>query len=302
MTARSFDSDDLWMKARLFINRAMDGARDFDECAFWAASALELLAKAALARISPLLIATPTADDGHSLLVASGVIEDAKFSSVPAKALWARCKHAFRTFDDAEARRISEQRNDYIHAGKIGFDSLPPHAWWPRFWAVATVLLDHNDKTIEEFVGRVRAVVVNAHLATNKEHQQERLSTLLERARTRLSLHDKGGLSAKLSAEWAAFSASTGYWNHETSHPCPACQTEGLLQGDEVLDRTVSDWDPEEPWGPTVWLEVSTDFFSCPHCHLELDFELIGLADLPESFSVEGDGDDIEYEPEYENE
>lgn len=55
-----FDHDALWTKAKLFLNRAMDDdPRSFDERALWAALALELLAKAALARVSPLLIAEP---------------------------------------------------------------------------------------------------------------------------------------------------------------------------------------------------------------------------------------------------
>ncbi len=55
-----YDSEGLWLKAKLFINRAMDdNARSFDERALWASLSLELLAKAALANHSPLLIADP---------------------------------------------------------------------------------------------------------------------------------------------------------------------------------------------------------------------------------------------------
>ena len=66
----------LWSKAKVFLNRAMDpGAeRSFDEQALWASAALELLGKAALARVSPLLIAEPT-EDGTNILIATGLIQ-----------------------------------------------------------------------------------------------------------------------------------------------------------------------------------------------------------------------------------
>jgi len=84
------------MKSRLFINRAMDSAenRSFDEQALWASLSLELLAKAALARVSPLLIATPN-EEGTNLLIASGLVEgEANFQSAPAKTVFTRCASA----------------------------------------------------------------------------------------------------------------------------------------------------------------------------------------------------------------
>ena len=87
MTA-SFDPEGLWIKSCLFVNRALDPDREFEEQAFWACCALELLGKSALARVSPLLIANPV-DNGDSLLVASGLI-DGRATSVQAKTVWSR--------------------------------------------------------------------------------------------------------------------------------------------------------------------------------------------------------------------
>jgi hypothetical protein len=66
----------------MFLNRAMDEqeARSFDERALWATLALELLAKAALARTSPVLIAEPT-EEGTNLLIADGASWKVKLSS-----------------------------------------------------------------------------------------------------------------------------------------------------------------------------------------------------------------------------
>lgn len=88
MTA-PYDYEALWSKAKVFLNRAMDPdpGRSFDEQALWASAALELLGKAALARVSPLLIAEPT-EDGANILIAAGLIEGtARFTSVSARRL-----------------------------------------------------------------------------------------------------------------------------------------------------------------------------------------------------------------------
>lgn len=97
---RPCDRVGLWMKSKAFTNRsfAARDADDFEQAALWAAHALELLGKAALAKTSPLLIADPQ-DDGRSLLIAAGLSSDvSRFKSVPAKAVFSRCARAFPGF------------------------------------------------------------------------------------------------------------------------------------------------------------------------------------------------------------
>lgn len=300
-----YDHDQLWMKARLFINRAMDDARSFDEQAFWSSAAFELLGKAALAKHSPLLIANP-ADDGKSLLAASGLTSPhAGFSTIPAKALWSRCERAFKPFSQADAVLISGVRNDYLHAGRVGMEGTA-EAWWPRFWAQAEVLLRHYDRTIEEFVGRNEVATVEAHLATNREYKRHRLQALIERARQRLSLHGSGNLSVELDRAWKTFSPAD--YSNRIAATCPACGEVGVLGGEEVLGTRVEylpGWIVMERGESDiqVWKEIASDGFSCVTCHLELyDFELLESAGLDLAFEVEGDPSDYYDEVEYNNE
>jgi hypothetical protein len=129
----SYDHAALWVKAKLFLNHAMDlnDPRTFDERALWASLALELLAKAALSRVSPLLIAAPT-EDGTSLLIASGLVEgEARFNSVKAHTLYSRCHKAFKPFNQQEAQAIGNARNEYLHGGGLGFTGIPPRLGGP---------------------------------------------------------------------------------------------------------------------------------------------------------------------------
>jgi hypothetical protein len=299
-----YDADTLWTKARMFIHRAMDDGREFEEQAFWSACAFELLGKAALAKVSPILIANPN-PDGHSLLVASGLVDvDDKFWTVPAKALWSRCNRVFRPFNEKEAAHISAVRNDYLHAGGVGKEGTP-ETWWPRFWAQAVILVSHLDWSLADLVGTSRVRVVEGYLAKNRENLAQRLEAAIDRARKRLALHESGQLSTALEKAWDAFFPYS--YSHSTSETCPACGHVGTLAGDtvhdtrrEVVMSRIGDWEYQDT---EVWDDVGTEAFYCGHCHLELsDYDILNEAGFPESFEVEGDPEAYEYEPEYDNE
>ncbi|MCF6506852.1 hypothetical protein E9549_05450 [Blastococcus sp. MG754426] len=302
MTA-PYAEEALWMKARLFMSRAMDSdpPRSFDEQALWASLSLELLAKAALARVSPLLIATPN-EEGTNLLIASGLVEgQASFHSVPAKTVFTRCARAFHPFSLKEATTIAVGRNEYLHGGAATLTPLPAEAWWPRFWAQAIILLTAQDKEIEDLVGSDRVSVVEDHLERNREHIQERLTALIERAKQRLTLHTAGRMNARMEVEWNAFNAVAGL-SHSGEARCPACDDVGRLEGEDVTSYEITgervSYDDYDVWAR---LTVSADYFACENCHLILDrYELVEASGLPTEFEDIGDPADY-YEREYGN-
>ena len=61
-----WSSDALWNKAKIYIERAFTGDRDNELFPFFAAIGLEFLARAALARVHPSLLADP--QDGNNIL------------------------------------------------------------------------------------------------------------------------------------------------------------------------------------------------------------------------------------------
>lgn len=305
-----FDHEALWIKAKLFLNRAMDDdTRSFDEQALWAALALELLAKAALSRVSPLLIAEPN-EEGTNLLIASGLVKgDARFTSVRAKTLMARCHKAFKPFDQAEAMKVINGRNEYLHSSGTGFMAIPPHAWWPRYWAQAAILVTALDREMGELVGSVREATVNKHLEQNAKNVEHRTQALIERARQRRQQWLDGTLPAKVSAEWRTGESLSATMGHRAAADCPACGSAGLLEGDEVIDTEVHyspTGDYAEEYGyldeVSVSLTIGAEYFSCPACQLVLpSYDLIDQAGIDTDFEVEGDIDDIAQEAEYGN-
>ncbi|GAA2227341.1 hypothetical protein GCM10010360_57080 [Streptomyces nogalater] len=313
---RPFDHDALWVKAKLFLNRAMDeDSRSFDEQALWAALALELLAKAALARVSPLLVAEPN-EEGTNLLIASGLVKgDArKFTSVRAKTLMARCHKAFKPFDQAEAMKIINGRNEYLHSSGAGFMAIPPHAWWPRYWAQAAILVTALDRDIDELVGGDREHLVTRYLEQNAKNLEQRTEALIERAKQRRQQRLERTLPERVAAEWKTGPQLAAQLEYSQVEECPACGSEGLLEGGEVIDSQVhyptvggygTDEEPDYSYTDdvSVTLTIGAEYFSCPGCQLVLgNYELLRQAGIETAFDAEGDPDDyFGQEPEYGN-
>lgn len=306
MTA-PYDHEALWLKAKMFLNRAMDEHewRPFDERALWASLALELLGKAALSRTSPLLIAEPT-EDGKNMLVAAGLIQgDAQFTSARAKTIFSRCQRAFPPFSHDDARRITNARNEYLHGATPGFVMIPESAWWPSYWRQAVILNNACDRTIEDLVGSDREDLVETYLQKNKQNLEHRVSMLIHQAKTRLAQHVAGTLPAKVAQQWAPGINTRAGLERSDTKECPACGgAEGWIEGDYIADTDISVEQYDEGyWESTITLTVAAEYFSCSDCGLVLESaDLIAQADLPETFDVEGSDVDVaHYGEEYGN-
>lgn len=304
MTA-PWDSEALWLKAKLFINYALEENehRTFDERALWASLALELLAKAALSRASPLLIAVPN-EDGKNLLAAAGLTDDeATFKTITATTLFKRCARAFKPFNDAEAIRIAESRNAYLHSAATGLAHMPEESWWPRFWALAQVLVHACDRDLDAFVGAGHVGAVESALTTYQRNVEERATMLLERAKQRLARFEAGEMRGTELRDWEKDRNVSASLKYSVQATCPACESDdGLLEGDDVLS---TEWHGErvgeDDYEVSLDLEIAADYFGCQHCRCVLDrFELIEVAGLPGSFEASGDPADF-YEPDYGN-
>jgi len=301
-----YDHEALWSKAKVFLNRAMDPGpgRSFDEQALWASAALELLGKASLARVSPLLIAEPT-EEGANILIATGLIEGtAQFTSVSASTVFKRCQRAFRPFSASDAQKFAAARNEYLHGSGIGFMTLAPQAWWPRYWALAVILVTAQDREIGNLVGPDRVQVVEAHLAQNAKNVEHRTEALISRARQRLAQYRAGTLPARIQMEWQSNPDLTISLAYSTAAACPACGETGTLEGDDGSDMSY-EYDYDEETGDVVgaWARVNVpaEYFSCSTCHLVLDgYELIEQASLPDTFETIDDNPEWP-EPDYGN-
>ncbi|MFC4431053.1 hypothetical protein [Citricoccus alkalitolerans] len=283
------------MKAKLFLNRAMDDSfeRPFDERTLWASLALELLGKAALAKVSPVLIAEPNSEGKH-LLASVGLVEsEGTFLTVGAKTVFMRCSRAFGPFDNYKAQRIARNRNEYLHSGGMG-TAIPPRLWWPEYWSLASILVSAQDRTLEDLVGTSRVRGVEEQLEKNKKYIEERVESLLNRARVRHQQERSGEISTRTLKSWKTFDQKR--WDLQYSGPttCPACGGQAMLEGEQVENIRIEDgfWLPLDEqtseFHGTALGDVIADHLFCPACQFELDsYELIEATELDPWFEVE---------------
>ncbi len=313
MTA--FDYDALWNKAKIFVDRAL-AARDdgrADEYHLWAAVALELLGKASLAQVHPALVADPT--HFPSMLAAVGQKKTPDVKSITARTLFDRLTHVVPGFDtrmQIDSNNMAARRNAELHSGETSLIGLDDRVWVPTFWRIVSVLLAHQIRTFEDFLGAQEAPRVAEVLRNGTELTRQ---TVLARiARRAAAVDARYGVATpeRTAAESrAAARALPTRFNGEADAfddaVCPACQMKGWLFGAVDYEEVVEVDDGADPdWGPLsreiVEITYSTERFVCSECSLTLDgHDEIAIAGLSDSF-VQEEEHEPDYEPEYGNE
>ena len=216
-------------KAKLYVEE-MESKPGGWQSAFWSALSLELLARAALAHISPVLLANQK--DWHNLMHALGKNSTKKgFSatSIPANELFSRVRELVREFSNEDynfCMKHAERRNTEIHSSELAFESLNSSAWLPRFYQVC--------KALAEFMGRQLA-----DLISDPETAQKMIDSLKDATaksvRQDIDAHrtvwsnrsEKDRRKAVSDAE----SRATPDEGHRAT--CPACGSMALVQGTE---------------------------------------------------------------------
>jgi hypothetical protein len=89
-------AEELWLKAKLFVEKANNVEQASSEFPFWSALSLELLARAALSNIHPVLNADP--QDDANILYALGFDISSRPRSIPAHSVFIRCEKLIEGF------------------------------------------------------------------------------------------------------------------------------------------------------------------------------------------------------------
>lgn len=302
-----WNRDDLWQKSKVYAERALRERRDGPLFPFWCSLALEFLARAALARLHPALLADPRGDE--SVLYAFGYPAK-KPKSVPMHTVLSRCRvvvPGFTKHEQDAALALVERRNEELHTGHPAFDGFPTSLWLGDFYRICKLLLACQGLDLADLLGfeeaaaaelmiaeTDRAVVADAQrrrgvaaaklAELGEDEQRKRLITGEAVARQRLT--ERGKLVQ-----------------------CPVCGAQALIQGDIVAEsepRLEEDDIVED-------LTILPTRFDCFSCELELPtygalqaLELGGQfrgerrVSAVEYYSLEMDPADY-YEPEYGN-
>jgi len=269
----SWERDPLWAKARLFFERAFDESRDAPTFGLWCSLGFELLGRAALASISPTLLAEPDRDHKNLLHALNRGSERTPRKSIAAAQVFALCQTLFPDFGDEEykiALALTSRRNEELHSGGAGFAEYQASQWLAGFYRACKVLCTAMGESLAGLFGEDEAGVANEALIENLKDVRQRVLKSIASHRTVFQDRSKEerDAAARSAAEQGSHLATRRY--HRVC--CPACECVALVQGRAFGKEHVS----HEDGDIVVRQAVAPTGCACSACGLKLN----GYAEL----------------------
>jgi hypothetical protein len=223
----------LLAKARRYIEEMQTYDHDDWRFAFWSSLALELIARASLAKVSPVLVADAT--EWAQLYFALGHAPTAtKFTpkSVGISEVLNRLQAITPEFGK-ELRDFCSihtgMRNAELHSAEMPFEDLKASTWLWKFYRSCEVLLARLNVDLPSLLGAEEATFAKQQIeAARDEAAKAVLGTIKS---------FKEVWEAKPAEERKKLAEKAKAWaSREDGHvaPCPACSSEALLNGDAI--------------------------------------------------------------------
>lgn len=292
----SFDSawtyNKLWLKSKVYISKALSEDRESEMFPFFAAIALEFIARATLAKVHPVLLADPR--EGENILYVFGFQKKPLYIpvSVPTKTVLERCEVIVPNFTENEktfCKEITIKRNEELHSGNLGFDNFPTKIWLSKYYKTLKILLEFQEKTLLDFLGSDEANAAEEMIA-------ERDASLEKKVRDRISNHKNKFSSLSIEIQREKILNSVSMWlgarAYRKDEICPSCGNKGILTGKliSISDGRANDSDI------TQNLNILPTYFICYCCDLELtNHQELDAIELGGQYKIEETYDPREY-------
>lgn len=274
----SWERDPLLAKARLYVERGLEYSREDPQFGLWCAFGLELLARAAVASVSPALLAEPTSDQ-KSLLHALGKGDPRTGPKSIAVAQVIRlCQYLFKEFsaeDATAALALINRRNEELHTGASAFDEYTTRQWIGGFYRCCKSLASVLGEPLETILGPDEAAVAMGMLTEIEKEVRQRVNRL---AASHRDVFQSRSVEER-DAQFAAAKAAVDKLVHQRHHrvDCPSCGANATVQGDTFGPvRVTHDEDDDGMAEVVVRQAVVPRNFLCQACGLRLD----GYAEL----------------------
>ncbi len=149
-----WDPNQYWEKAQLYASRSAEDGREEWERPFWSVLALELLARAALCNIHPVLNADP--QDEFNIFYAVGLDIKKHPRSIPIHSVLARLERFLPEFTKP-LREFCDffvmVRNREFHTSEIAFEGLAEAEWLPRYYKTCQTLCNSLGSKLDDLFG-----------------------------------------------------------------------------------------------------------------------------------------------------
>lgn len=264
----SWEKDTLLSKSKIFFDKAFQEDKENIFFGLMCAMGLETLARAALAKISPTLLAEPDKDHLNLLHALNlGSAKTAKKSIATAQVL-VLCKTLIPEFTEEHlksASAIVNRRNEEVHTGTAAFLEYKTQQWIEGFYKCCKVLSDFLGQTLNDIFGEEEAKAAEVIL-------KETETKVVEKTKSLIAAHTKV-FEAKPEEEINELRAESEKQGEILSHAkhhrvkCPACSSVATVTGDIYGKDQIEHANDEIIVRQTV---IPTKF-SCTACALRLN-------------------------------
>lgn len=222
----------LLAKAVRYADEMHGYERDDWRFGFWSTLMLELLARAALAHVSPVLLADTKQESWNHIYYALGHSpKAAKFipKSIDITGVFARLGEIRPTFENRIAGFCAlhiSRRNEELHSGGMPFDSVPIDSWQPLYYEACQVLLQTMGQTLADLIGAADAATASAMIAAAKDESAQAVGKNVSAHKTVWESHSE--------MERSKLIGQAGLWaTKQEGHrvKCPACGCDSLVFG-----------------------------------------------------------------------
>lgn len=311
----NWSKDALLAKAKVYFAKAYSEDMDSIYFGMYNALGLELLSRAALARISPALLADPSS--AENLLYALGLKDiGGKQKSIMMNRVIALCAELIQDFDkdlQQVVTLMTERRNEELHTGGGGFAEYDVDKWLAGFYKACQVLGVSMGETLEKLFGREVAAEAGRIMEQDSENIRK---TVLDKisARKKTYLEDMETRPDEMNELLTFSKTAVVQKTHKGYHQvkCPCCGNDAVVFGKESM----SSHDVIEDDVVAVKKDVMASSFQCEVCKLRLtSYAELKVAGLPlhytntyyydptEYFDIDIDAlKEAEYMEEYSNE
>jgi hypothetical protein len=275
---QSWNSEGLWKKAKLFMDKANESDHGSSEFALYAALALECLGRSALTKVHPVLNADPRED--ANILYACGY-SFAKPRSLPAHSVFIRLEKIIDPFQK-QHREVCEflalQRNAHVHTADLPYENLGTDKWIARFYETVALLHDFLGKPLDQFLGKRGAKMASELIKTLNESVLKAVKKKI--AAYQAVFETKSDEEKKKLLEAASSILNMPSYDQH-SCTCPACKGNGTLTGSRFRELP-EQYSDGELYNDVEYLSTS---FQCKACELSFSsIEEIAHAGLPTHF------------------
>jgi hypothetical protein len=229
-TPHPWSSSALFAKAQRYTEEMLSHDRDEWLFAFWSTLTLELLARAAVANVSPALLAD-SKDWTHLYFALGNAPKAPKFvpKSIDISAAFGRLREIHPEFElrlENFAVLHLSRRNEELHSGSTPFDSIATNEWLPLFYEACEVLAKGMGESMETLFGQEEAALATQIVAAAKDSGAKAVAKNIHAHKTvwEDKTPEERTLLANQASLWAKKQAG-----HRVK--CPSCKSDSLVVG-----------------------------------------------------------------------